>query len=135
MQTERLTSSIAVAVGSVDDQFSEYTASIRVQKKEKDEILRKMGEMIQELLDEYHKKNHNPENMVVYRDNFSDGQFQLVINAEESSIVAAINKKARGIKLVVITTQKHHNTSFALTQVNQSGRKPSVALWRVTPRC
>ena len=129
MQTERLTSSIAVAVGSVDDQFSEYTCSIRIQKKEKDEILRIMDEMIPELLDEYHKKNrYYPENMVVYRDGVSEGQYQQVLGTEVSSIVAAINKKARGIKLVVITTQKHHNTRFALTQVNQSGRKPT---WNV----
>ena len=40
--TEKVFSSISAAVGSYDPMFSKYSAAIRVQKKERDEMVRQM---------------------------------------------------------------------------------------------
>ena len=45
-QTERVLSSVAAAVGSYDHTFSSYNCSIRVQRKERDEMLRQLDEMV-----------------------------------------------------------------------------------------
>ena len=128
-ETERLASSVAVAVGSVDPMFSCYTASIKVQKKERDEILKHLDSMILELLTEYHKVNkYFPENLVIFRDGVSEGMFDKVLKTEIPLIQAAINKTGNPMKFTVIVTQKHHNTRFALTQCNMGGRKPT---WNV----
>ena len=128
-ETERLSSSVAVAVGSTDAMFSNYTASIRVQKKERDEVLKQLDSMIHELLLEYQKANKTlPENLVIFRDGVSEGMFEKVIKTEIPLVQAGIHKAGKPIKMTIIVTQKHHNTRFALTQVNNSGRKPT---WNV----
>ena len=128
-ETERLASSVAVAVGSMDKQFSSYTPCIRVQKKERDEIIKNLDEMITELLQEYFRVNKtHPENLVIFRDGVSEGQFEKVNKTEIPLIVAGIKKVGKPMKITVIVTQKHHNTRFALTEANNSGRKPT---WNV----
>ena len=130
-ETERLASSVAVAVGSMDKQFSSYTPCIRVQKKERDEIIKNLDEMIAELLQEYFRVNKtHPQNLVIFRDGVSEGQFEKVNKAEIPLIVAGIKKAGKPMKITVIVTQKHHNTRFALTKANNSGRKPT---WNDVP--
>ena len=125
-EKERIASSVVVAVGSIDPMFSCYNASIRVQKKEKDEEVKELDSMIAELLTEYQLKNgFLPENMIIFRDGVSDGMFSRVAKLELPLIQAAINHMGKPMKFTVIITQKHHNTRFALTQVNLSGRKPT----------
>lgn len=128
-ETERLVSSVAAAVGSLDPQFSSYAASIRIQKKERDEILKCLDVMLYELFVEYKKANQAyPENLVIFRDGVSEGQFEKIIRTEAPLVQAAMNKVGTKMKVVIIVTQKHHNTRFALTQVNAQGRKPT---WNV----
>ena len=128
--TEKIHSSVAAAVGSLDSMFSQYAASIRVQKKATDETVENLDAMIVELLEEYQKANHQalPENMIIFRDGVSEGQFHKVLTTEVRCIQAGINKVGATIKMTVIVAQKHHNTRFALTKVNASGRKPT---WNV----
>lgn len=130
-ETERVASSVSAAVGSLDANFSRYAASIRVQKKERDEILKNLEPMVVELLTEYQKVNNNalPENLIFFRDGVSEGQLAKVAATEIPNIQAAINKVTRAkMNLVVIVTNKHHNARFALTQANNAGRKPT---WNV----
>src|SRR5699024_10699649 len=110
-ELERVHSSVSAAVGSLDPFFSQYTASISVQKKETDEIVRNIGPMISELLEEYQRVNSAlPENMIIFRDGVSEGQFQQVCNTELPNIQAGINKvtKAR-INITLINITKKHN--------------------------
>src|SRR5699024_2010752 len=64
-ETEKVLSSVSAAVGSYDIEFSKYSASIRVQKKERDEMVKQLDEMILELLQEFAKENKRryPTNM------------------------------------------------------------------------
>lgn len=126
-ETEALSTSVSAAVGSVDPLYSEYVASIRAQKKDKDEMIKKLNEMIFDLLNGFHKSNNSqfPDNLIIFRDGVSEGQFEKVIKTEIPLIQAAINKTGKKIKITLIVVQKHHNTRFALTEANTSGRKPT----------
>ena len=125
-ETERIASSIAVAVGSTDEMFSCYTASIRCQKKERDEMVKNLDDMIAELLQEYFRVNKtHPENLVIFRDGVSEGQFEIVNRTEIPLIQAGIRMVGKPMKLTIIVTQKHHNARFALTEANTSGRRPT----------
>lgn len=113
-ETEKMYSSVSAAVGSYDAQFSKYTASIRVQKKERDELVKQLDEMILELLTEFARFNSKryPENLIIFRDGVSEGQFEKVKSTEIPLIKAAINKTNKGMKLTVIVVQKRHHTRF-----------------------
>ncbi|KAJ6216351.1 hypothetical protein RDWZM_007508 [Blomia tropicalis] len=125
-QTEKLSLSVSAAVGSMDPLFSRYVSSIRVQKKDKDEMVKQLNEMVGELLDEYLKINKFlPENLIMFRDGVSDGAFSKVLNTEVPLIQEAINKFGKKLRITVIVVQKNHNTRFALTQANESGRRPT----------
>nr|SZF06506.1 protein argonaute-2-like [Psoroptes ovis] len=111
---EKIQSSIACAIGSYDHQFTLYSASVCVQKREKDEMVTVLEEMIDELLDEYVKvNNYLPENFIVFRDGISEGQFEYA-ESEINQIRTAIRKRIKKGKMVYIVTQKGHQTRFAL---------------------
>lgn len=125
-ETEHISSSVAAAVGSLDSFFSSYTASIRIQKKEKDEIVKYLDQMIIELLKEFFLKNNfYPENLIIFRDGVSDSMFEMVKKIEIPLIQAGINKIGKPMKIILIIIQKQHLTRFALVNVNSSGRKPT----------
>src|SRR5699024_7823404 len=85
--TEKVLSSISAAVGSFDENMSCYSASIRVQRKERDEMVRQIGEMIGELLAEYYEQNKAyPTNVIIFRDGVSEGQLKNVIDIELKNI-------------------------------------------------
>lgn len=129
-ETEKLASSVSAAVGSLDSNFSRYAASIYAQKKDRDEILKNLEPMICELLEEYHKANGAlPENLIIFRDGVSEGQYMKVLICELPNIRAGVLKMTREpIKITLITVTKHHNTRFALTTANTQGRRPT---WNV----
>ncbi|OTF80325.1 argonaute-2-like protein, partial [Euroglyphus maynei] len=93
--TEKVQSSIACAIGSYDHEFTCYSTSVRVQKREKEEMISVLEEMMDELLDEYQKYNkYLPENFIIFRDGVSDGQFKYAEN-EISQIRATIRRRTK----------------------------------------
>ena len=120
--TERVLSSVAAAVGSYDKSFSQYNASITVQKKERDEMVISIDTMMTELLNQYHKVNNvYPKNVIIFRDGVSDGQFNKVLTIEIPRIESAfrqekIYNEKHMINLTVIIVQKRHHARFALSQ-------------------
>ncbi|XP_017478369.1 PREDICTED: protein argonaute-2-like, partial [Rhagoletis zephyria] len=129
-ETQKMAISVSAAVGSLDSNFSRYAASIFVQKKDRDEILKNLESMICELLVEYQKANNAlPKNVVIFRDGVSEGQYQKVAATELPDIRAAVTKMTtEPIKIALIIVQKRHNARFALTTVNSQGRRPT---WNV----
>ncbi|KAJ6225576.1 hypothetical protein RDWZM_004121 [Blomia tropicalis] len=123
-ETERLASSVASAVGSIDPMFSKYHAAIRVQKKERNEIITEMNSMIMELCTEFFNANRFlPDNLIIFRDGVSEGQFDKIYKTEIPLIEAAINNLGKPMKIMIIVTQKMHNTRFAMVQPTQMGRR------------
>jgi len=124
--TSDVNSSVSAAVGSYDPLFTKYSASIRAQFKEGEEIVKQLDHMINELLNEYKKFNKNyPDNVIVFRDGVSEGQFEQVRKLEIPLIEKAIKTTGRSIKLSCIVTQKRHHTRFVLEKEDTSGRRPT----------
>ena len=124
-QTERIESSIAAVVGSYDDLFTLYTASICSQTKRCDEEITCLEPMITELLDAYHQRNKfYPQTLAVFRDGVSDGQFQYA-EKEIQQIRAAYRKKEPKGKIIFIVVQKGHRTRFVLSKPTGPSDRPA----------
>lgn len=127
-ESERVLSSVAAAVGSYDATFAKYSASLRVQRKECDEMVKQLDGMMSELLQQYAKHNRKafPRNVIVFRDGVSEGQFDKVLAIEVPLIREAFKAlTGQNVKLVLVVVQKRHHTRFARTQQNTDGRKPT----------
>lgn len=116
------TSSIAAVVGSIDDDFAQWPASLRLQAS-RQEIVTKIGSMFGERLDAWRTahKGALPKKIVIYRDGVSDSQYDQVINAEIEEINEIRLKeygKTRGSELIMIIVAKRHHTRFFPTVVN-----------------
>lgn len=111
--------SVAAAVGTLDANFTQYATSIRVQKKEKIEIVDQIGDMVEQLLGEYYQVNGcYPQNIILFRDGVGFSQYDLVSSIEISRVLAVMNKlMGHGTaKLTCLVVQKNHRTRFIRTE-------------------
>lgn len=113
--TDRDCPSIAALVANCSADMTRYTASVRVQKYFRLEIIQDLDKMIIELLKIYEEKMKTlPDRVVIYRDGVSEGQFQTMFNEE----VRVIKETLVGYhgdyrpKLTFIVVQKRHHTRF-----------------------
>ncbi|KAJ7640433.1 argonaute-like protein [Mycena polygramma] len=136
--------SIAAVVASVDDNFVQFPASLRIQRpdpnRESKEMLSELRDMLVERLIVYEKKNKVlPQRIIVFRDGVSEGQFDIVIREEKAQMLEAFKKlstEARGPKpyrplfSIVICGKRHHArfypTSSDLADRNGNTRPGTV---------
>ncbi|KAJ7641512.1 argonaute-like protein [Roridomyces roridus] len=121
--------SIAAVVASVDDDFVQFPASMRIQRpkqgKEAKEMLSELRDMLVERLLLYEKKNRAlPQRIIVFRDGVSEGQFDDVVKEEKAQIIEAFQKlstKERGPRpyrptfAIVICGKRHHARFYPIT--------------------
>lgn len=123
---EQSCSSVAAAVGSLDREFSRYTASLTVQPKDRDEIITRLNIMIDELLMVYYQKNGKyPETLIIFRDGVSEGQFDKIKDKELPLIVKAAKERNPKVKIVLFIVQKRHHTRFISTQGGHGPKRSS----------
>ena len=111
-------SSIAAMVASIDKDLGQWPAEIRINpaRQEKVDLLRPMLE--NHLL--YWKEKHGvfPENLLIYRDGVSEGQYQMVLEEELPQIRQACRSaygKQKVPKVTLIIVGKRHHTRFYRT--------------------
>jgi hypothetical protein len=117
--------SIAAVVASVDNDFVQFPASLRIQQpdpnRESKEMLSELRDMLVERLQLYERKNKVlPQRIIVFRDGVSEGQFDIVIREEKAQILEAFHKlstAARGPKpyrpvFSIVICGKRHNARF-----------------------
>ncbi|KAJ7119645.1 Piwi-domain-containing protein [Mycena epipterygia] len=127
--------SIAAVVASVDDNFVQFPASLRIQRpdpnRESKEMLSELRDMLVERLLVYEKKNRVlPQRIMVFRDGVSEGQFDTVVREEKAQILEAFQKlstKDRGPKpyrplVAIIICGKRHHARFYPTTSNLADR-------------
>ncbi|KAJ7915685.1 argonaute-like protein [Mycena leptocephala] len=127
--------SIAAVVASVDNDFVQFPASLRIQKpdpnRESKEMLSELRDMLVERLRVYEKKNKVlPQRIIVFRDGVSEGQFDIVIREEKAQILEAFEKlstAARGPKpyrpvFSIVICGKRHHARFYPTSSNMADR-------------
>jgi eukaryotic translation initiation factor 2C len=118
--------SIAGVVGSVDDNYLHYPASMRLQLN-RQEFITDLRDMVKERLIDWAVKHQNmlPANMLMYRDGVSESQYQAVRDEEIPQLQDAFNdayeflNKGRSaksnppkFKLTFVVVGKRHNTRF-----------------------
>lgn len=122
------TPSIAGVVASIDPNFSQYPASLRMQESKK-EMITAMDEMMKERLRLWSTKNGGrwPEKIIVYRDGVSEGQFHQVLEQELPLIQKACVEITPGNKcnpkITVIIVGKRHHTRFYPTDSSSADSK------------
>ena len=111
--------SVAGMVASIDRGLGQWPAILRIQEKARQEMVSDLGEMLISRLRLWQKHNNNalPENILVYRDGVSEGQYKLVLNKELPLLEKACRKvypasKAKSPKTTVIVVGKRHHTRF-----------------------
>ena len=120
--------SVASMVATVDNKLGIYPCVLRVQAKRRDEMVNDLDEMLQSRLKLWLSKgNHKeyPENILVFRDGVSEGQYHLVLQHELPLLRKACDKlypaqmqKAGLPRFFVAICSKRHNTRFYPTDIN-----------------
>ena len=123
--------SVAAIVASIDSSLGQWPAKICIQTQARNEMVEDLKEMMQSRLKLWakHNKNQYPENIVVYRDGVSEGQYSIVIEKELPLLKAACaalyppQQQKKGLpRLSIIVVGKRHNIRFYPTDVSTAER-------------
>lgn len=121
--------SVASIVGSVDSTLAQWPAEFRVQGARQEMVADLEILLIGRLLRWRNLNKTLPENIIIYRDGVSDGQYNKVIDQELPLLQAACLKTypadqtKEGIpRLAIIVVGKRHNTRFYPTSAQDSNR-------------
>ncbi|SLM41349.1 Stem cell self-renewal protein Piwi [Lasallia pustulata] len=120
--------SIAGVVASIDDRYGQWPASVCCQESRK-EMVSGLEDMMVERLRIYQRHNNQalPQNIIVYRDGVSEGQYQTVLIAESPAIDAAIRRvyppKGAMAKVSIIIVGKRHHTRFYPTKPEEADQR------------
>ncbi|KAF9444196.1 argonaute-like protein [Macrolepiota fuliginosa MF-IS2] len=108
------TPSIAAVVGSVDVDYAQFPASLRMQESRKEMVTALEDMMGERLKVFFERRKVYPERILVYRDGVSEGQFAIVIEEEMPAIIAACRKIRPNYrpKLTIVVCGKRHHTRF-----------------------
>ncbi|KAI0202794.1 ribonuclease H-like domain-containing protein [Astrocystis sublimbata] len=114
-------SSVAGMVASIDSNFNQFPGVLSLQEVKGEEMISKLGEMLESRLKLWSKHNQKrlPENLLVYRDGVSEGQYQLVLNKELPQLKKTCenmyppNQQPR---ITIVIVGKRHHTRFYPTK-------------------
>ncbi|KAK9767200.1 hypothetical protein K7432_003165 [Basidiobolus ranarum] len=113
---DKLSPTTAAVVVSIDSSFARYVTSFRAQEARK-ETVADMGSMMKELLLLYKQQcGKYPEQIIIYRDGISEGQFEEVKLREIRPIYELFEKEKQPLKVTYIVARKRHHTLFFPTE-------------------
>ena len=124
--------SIAGMVASVDSIFAQWPATLRIQSEARKEMVSDLEDMLRTRLLLWKSKGGHkqlPENILVYRDGVSEGQYQTVLHEELPLLRKACEKlypatdQKKGLpRFTIIIVGKRHHTRFYPTQEADADR-------------
>lgn len=113
--------SVAGIVASVDKYLGQWPSQFSIQAKSRTEMVSDLESLFVSRLNMWQKKNQNqlPENILIYRDGVSEGQYRLVLTEELPQIRNACRLKypatdtKRGLpRITIVVCGKRHHTRF-----------------------
>lgn len=133
--------SVAGIVASIDKQLGQWPADLRVQESRK-EMVTDIGGMFKSRLQLWKKHNREyPENIIIYRDGVSEGQYQTVIQEElpqlreASAALYPVPDQKKGLpKISIIIVGKRHHTRFYPTKTEDADRSSNCKNGTVVDR-
>ncbi|EHA51185.1 hypothetical protein MGG_13617 [Pyricularia oryzae 70-15] len=134
------TPSIAAMVASIDSNLAQWPGEIGIQSQARKEQVDALTSMLQSRLRIWKAKNKDalPENILVYRDGVSKGQYAMVQGMEIPLLEKACELEYRGRKMpnmTVVVVGKRHHTRFYPTSTGRTNMvKNNVAPGTVVDR-
>lgn len=112
--------SIASMLASIDKYLAQWPVDLRVQVREDQEMLDKINDMLASRLDRWKSKNGAfPENILIYRDGFSEGQYQQVLDQELAPMRRICDhlydndgRRPQARFTLIVVGQRHHTRFF-----------------------
>lgn len=135
--------SVAAMVASIDSSLGQWPAEIRVQKEARNEMVDALDSMLKEHLRRWASshKDAYPENIIVYRDGVSEGQYDLVTSKELPLLKAACKAiypaalTANNLpRFSIIIVGKRHHTRFYPTRQEDADRSNNPSHGTVVDR-
>ncbi|MCJ1312052.1 hypothetical protein MMC25_005726 [Agyrium rufum] len=124
--------SVASIVASVNKDLAQYPADLYIQGKARDEMVDALVEMMKSRLLLWKSLGKNaafPENILIYRDGVSEGQFQLVLEKELpllreacAQIYPAQDQKNNLPRITIVVVGKRHHTRFYPTKAEYADK-------------
>lgn len=121
--------SVAGIVASIDSTLAQWPADIRIQEA-RQEMVSELDALMKSRLILWSKHNNSlPENIIVYRDGISEGQYQITLEQEVpllrkacESVYPASDTKKGLPRISLIVVGKRHNTRFYQTKESDADR-------------
>ncbi|KAI0401714.1 ribonuclease H-like domain-containing protein [Xylaria palmicola] len=136
--------SVAAMVASTDAKLGQWPGILSIQSERRQEMVSHLKEMLISRLKLWREKGKNPaypENIVVYRDGVSEGQFQIVLDDELPLLYAACKElypatdQAKGLpRISLIIAGKRHHTRFYPTNLGDADRSGNPKAGTVVDR-
>ncbi|KAH7112376.1 RNA interference and gene silencing protein, partial [Dactylonectria macrodidyma] len=136
--------SIAGMVASVDRWLGQWPAVLSIQSERRQEMVSHLRDMLKSRLCLWREKGKHaalPENILVYRDGVSEGQYQKVVDEEVPLLRAACEEvypppdQAKGLPhLTVVIVGKRHHTRFYPTKEADADRSGNTKPGTVVDR-
>lgn len=123
--------SVAGMVASIDKRLGQWPAILSVQQRRK-EMVSELDQMLRSRLDLWRQKNNQtlPENILVFRDGVSEGQYATVLEVELPQLRNACKEKyppsqtEKGLpRFSIVIVGKRHHTRFYPTAERDADQK------------
>ncbi|KAI0117862.1 ribonuclease H-like domain-containing protein [Nemania sp. FL0031] len=136
--------SIAAMVASLNSKLGQWPGILKVQAKRRQEMVSALTEMLESRLELWRSRGRHsafPENILVYRDGVSEGQYDEVLTNELPQLRAACRRKyppadqARGLpRMTIVVVGKRHHTRFYVTKESDADRSGNSRAGTVVDR-
>ncbi|KAL7622750.1 hypothetical protein AAE478_006428 [Parahypoxylon ruwenzoriense] len=136
--------SIAGMVASIDGRLGQWPGVLSIQTKPRQEMVSDLKDMLKSRLHLWCEKGQHtalPENILVYRDGVSEGQYQAVLDEEVSLLREACQEtypapdQDKGLpRLTVIVAGKRHHSRFYPTREADADRRGNTQPGTVVDR-
>ncbi|GKZ25641.1 hypothetical protein AbraIFM66951_007099 [Aspergillus brasiliensis] len=121
--------SVAGMVASIDSTLGQWPAELRIQKS-RQEMVAELDTMLKAHLRRWVRNRKNyPENIIVYRDGVSEGQYELVVQQELPLLKEACKEvypasdTSKGLpRISIVIVGKRHHTRFYPTKLEDADK-------------
>jgi hypothetical protein len=124
--------SVAAMVASINSRLGQWPGVLSIQSKSRQEMVSDLKDMLKSRLRLWREKGkHNayPENILVYRDGVSEGQYSQVLDTELPLLRAACKEvypasdQSKGLpRMTIVVVGKRHHTRFYVTKESDADR-------------
>lgn len=136
--------SVSAMVASVNSKLSQWPGTLRIQSKRRQEMVSDLTDMLKSRLALWKKHGKHasyPENILVYRDGVSEGQYATVLAEELPQLRAACKEtypapdQAKGLpRITIVVAGKRHHTRFYVTKAADADRSGNPQAGTVVDR-